>query len=130
VCVTCAAQQTTPAQEVHIEISVALDSELRNLDGHMHVTYTNQTNDTLDFLWFHIWPNAFKNDRTAYSEHLLRNGRTDFYFSNKKHRGYINRLIFKSGSNVLEQEDHPVHIDILKIKLDTPLVPGGKKVIS
>ena len=62
-----------------------------------------------------------KMTRTAFSEQLLRNGRTDFYFSNNEKRGYINRLDFKVDGITSKLEDHPQYIDVAKLILPAPL---------
>ncbi|MFZ4059240.1 MAG: M1 family metallopeptidase, partial [Ferruginibacter sp.] len=85
----------------------------------------NNAPDTLSFIWIHLWPNAYKNDRTAFSDQLLENGNTNFYFSNADKRGYINRLDFKVNGMVVKMEDHPEHQDIIKIHLNQPLLPGA-----
>ena len=82
-------------QQVNYKIDVTLNDMENTLDGFEIINYTNNSPDTLHYIWFHLWPNAYKNDRTAFSEQLLQNGRTDFYFSNNEKRGYINRLDFK-----------------------------------
>ncbi|MDQ2718386.1 MAG: M1 family metallopeptidase [Bacteroidota bacterium] len=94
------------------------------LDGYEIINYTNNSADTLNYIWFHLWPNAYKNDRTAFSEQLLQLGRTDFYFSDENKRGYINRLDFKVNGTTANLEDHPKDIDIAKLVLPTPLLPG------
>ncbi len=94
------------------------------LDGYEVLNYTNNSPDTLYFIWFHLWPNAYKNDRTAFSEQLLQLGRTDFYFSDENERGYINRLDFKVDGITTQLEDHPLYIDVAKLVLPAPLVPG------
>jgi hypothetical protein len=118
----------TPAnyfqQETDYKIDVTLDDVKNTLDGFEIINYTNNSPDTLNFIWIHLWPNAYKNDRTAFSEQLLQLGRTDFYFSNYEQRGYINRLDFKVDGVTAELEDHPLYIDINKLILPTPLVPG------
>ncbi len=96
----------------------------------MKLQYVNNSPDTLQFIWFHVWPNAFKNDKTAFSEQLLKNGRTDFYFSNKEQRGYINRLDFRTDNTTLRVEDHPQFIDVVKVYLLEPLVPGKEVEIT
>src|SRR5215831_6485175 len=68
-------------QKVDYHIDVRLDDADRSLDGNITIQYANHSPDTLSFIWMHCWPNAYKNDRTAFSEQLLQNGRTDFYFS-------------------------------------------------
>ena len=112
-------QQTT-----NYFIDVTLNDTAKTLDGHLQIAYANHSPDTLHFIWFHIWPNAYKNDRTAFSDQLLTNGRTDFYFSTEDKRGYINRLDFKVNHVSASIEDHPQHQDIIKLILPNPLLPG------
>jgi hypothetical protein len=123
-------QQSYWQQEVNYRIDVTLDDQQHSLDGFEEITYSNHSPDALHFIWFHIWPNAYKNDRTAFSEQLLLNGRTDFYFSNKAQRGYINRLDFKVNGITARLEDHPQHIDVIKLILPSPLAPGASISIT
>lgn len=111
-------------QKVNYQINVQLNDNLHTLDGMAKIRYINRSPDTLGFIWFHLWPNAYKNDRTAFSDHLLENGRTDFYFSEEEQRGYINRLDFRVNNQLAQTEDHPSHIDIVKVILPSPLLPG------
>ena len=78
-------------QKVDHDIRVQLDPERRSLLGFSKITYTNHSPDSLPFIWFHLWPNAYKNDRTAFSEQLLGNGDTRFYFSEPEffHPGFL-----------------------------------------
>ena len=111
-------------QKVNYKIDVSLNDVENTLDGFEIIDYTNNSPDTLNYIWFHLWPNAYKNDQTAFSEQLLQNGRTDFYFSNNEKRGYINRLDFKVDGITSNLEDHPQYIDVAKLILPTPLLPG------
>jgi len=106
-------------------ISVAVNEKTNTLEGKQTIRYHNRSGDSLHFIWFHIWPNAYKNDRTAFSEQLLRNGRTDFYFSGDEERGYINQLSFSVDKKAIRFEDHPLHQDIIKLLLPYPLAPGA-----
>ena len=117
-------------QQVNYTIDVTLNDKDRTLDGFLKMQYSNHSPDTLTFIWIHCWPNAYKNDRTAFSEQLLGNGRTDFYFSDPEQRGYINRLDFRVDGVVAELEDHPQYIDIIKVVLPTPLPPRGQVTIT
>jgi len=125
-----ASAQSRWQQQVDYTIDVRLNDTAFTLDGFEKIIYANNSPDTLSFIWFHIWPNAFKNDKTAFSDQLLENGRTDFYFSNTNQRGYINRLDFRIGNIALKTEDHPQHIDIIKVVLAEPLAPGKKVEIA
>ena len=110
-------------QQVNYTIDVILNDADKALDGYVKMQYYNNSPDTLHFIWFHVWPNAYKNDKTAFSDQLLENGRTDFYFSNNDKRGYINRLDFKVAGITARIEDHPQHQDIIKLILPAPLAP-------
>ena len=111
-------------QKVDYKIVVSLNDTDNVLTGYEVMKYTNNSPDTLKFIWFHLWPNAYKNDRTAFSDQLLINGRTDFYFSEENKRGYINRLNFRVDKQPAKMEDHPQHRDIVKLILPQPLAPG------
>jgi Peptidase family M1 domain len=110
-------------QKVDYKIDVTLNDVDNTLDGFEIINYTNNSPDTLYFIWFHLWPNAYKNDRTAFGEQLLQLGRTDFYFSDNGQRGYINRLDFKVDGVTTQLEDHPLYIDVAKLPLPKPLPP-------
>ena len=110
-------------QQVNYKIDVALNDADHTLDGYVKMDYFNNSPDTLYFIWIHLWPNAYKNDRTAFSDQILENGNTGFYFSNNDKKGYINRLDFKVNYNTAKTEDHPQHQDIIKLILPQPLAP-------
>ncbi|HZF65987.1 MAG TPA: M1 family metallopeptidase, partial [Chitinophagaceae bacterium] len=117
-------------QQVDYRIDVSLNDKDHVLDGFEKITYTNNSPDTLTFIWFHLWPNAFKNDKTAFTQQQLLNGDTKFYFSSKEQKGYINRLSFKVNGQTARTEDHPEHIDIIKLVLPSALLPGKQVVIT
>lgn len=111
-------------EKIDFSISVSLDTAYKTLDGSITINYTNNSPDTLRYLWFHLWPNAYKNDQTAFSEQLLQSGRTDFYFSNEDKRGYINKLNFTVNNQTAALEDHPKYIDVARLILPQPLTPS------
>ncbi|MBK7882638.1 MAG: M1 family metallopeptidase [Chitinophagaceae bacterium] len=110
-------------QQVDYKIYVSLNDKNHSLDGHIKIDYFNNSPDTLSFIWIHVWPNAYKNDKTALSDQLLENGSTDFYFSDDEKKGYINRLSFTINGALANIQDHPEHQDIIKIILPKPLLP-------
>ncbi|MEO8721364.1 MAG: M1 family metallopeptidase [Ginsengibacter sp.] len=117
-------------QQVNYTIQVTLNDVENTLEGFETIHYTNNSPDTLKYIWFHLWPNAYKNDRTAFSEQLLKNGRTDFYFSDELKRGYINRLDFKVNGITANLQEHPQYIDVAKLILPIPLLPNQTIKIS
>jgi hypothetical protein len=117
-------------QQVNYKIDVTLNDQNNTLDAFEKLEYTNNSPDTLFFIWFHLWPNAFKDDKTAFSDQTLQNGNTNFYFSDNDKRGYINRLDFKVNGTTAKLEDHPHYIDVTKLILPAPLPPGQTITIS
>lgn len=117
-------------QHVAYTIDVTLNDKEKTLDAFEKLVYTNNSPDTLHFIWFHLWPNAYKNDRTAFSDQLLENGNTRFYFSGKEEKGYINRLDFRVEDVRAKTEDHPQYIDIIKVVLPQPLLPKKSVTIT
>src|SRR4029077_20075220 len=96
----------------------------------MKLSYTNRSPGTLSFIWFHVWPNAYRNDLTLYSDQLLENGDTRFYFSTKDQKGYLNRLDFRVNGLPATIQNHPEHMDIIKLILPGPLLPGDSIQIA
>ena len=119
------AQQKYWQQKTDYKIDVALNDTDHVLKGYEQIDYYNNSPDTLFFIWIHLWPNAYKNDKTAFAEQQLQNGSTSFYFSKEKDRGYINQLNFKVNDVNATTEDHPQHQDIVKLLLPKPLAPNN-----
>ena len=117
-------------QQVNYKIDVTLHDADNTLDGFVKMDYFNNSPDTLYFIWIHLWPNAYKNDKTAFTDQDLENGSTDFYFSNADKRGYINRLDFKVNGEVAKTQDHPQHQEIIKLLLPKPIAPKGNVKIE
>jgi len=117
-------------QKVDYTIDVTLNDKEKTLDAFEKIVYTNNSPDTLYFIWFHLWPNAYKNDKTAFSDQQLESGNTNFYFSGKEQKGYINRLDFKVDGSTAKTEDHPQYIDVIKLILSKPLPPQQQVTIT
>jgi hypothetical protein len=122
-------QQNYWQQQVNYTIDVSLNDEENTLDGFEKMEYINNSPDTLHYIYVHLWANAYKNDRTAFSEQLIKNDRTDFYFSDEEKRGYINRLDFRIADKSVVVEETK-DIDIIKLLLPKPLAPNESITIS
>ncbi|HEV2354911.1 MAG TPA: hypothetical protein VGR89_11740, partial [Puia sp.] len=117
-------------QRVDYSIDVTLNDSTHSLDGSVRIRYINHSPDTLSFIWIRCSANAFRNDRTAFSEALIREGRRDFYFSDKDRRGYLNRLEFRVDGELARVEDHPQYIDVIRVILPHLLAPGDSVSLS
>jgi hypothetical protein len=52
-------------QEVNYTISVELDDNKHTLTGFESFEYINNSPNSLDTIYIHIWPNAYRNGETA-----------------------------------------------------------------
>ncbi|HAP02145.1 MAG TPA: peptidase, partial [Bacteroidetes bacterium] len=117
-------------QEVDYTIQVKLDDEKNMLRATENLVYINNSPDTLKFIWFHLWANAYKNNNTAFAKQKLENGATDFYFSTEEERGFIDSLDFKVNDESVKLEYDANNIDIARIWLNKPLAPHEQITIT
>lgn len=115
------AQTTYFQQEVNYKISVRLDDEQNTLSAKQEIQYINNSPNDLGFIYFHLWPNAYRNNSTALSKQLLKNGKNTLFFAKEEERGYIDSLDFKVNGKSIKWEFDPDHIDICKLILNQPL---------
>ena len=117
-------------QRVDYEIHVTLDDSAHTLSAQEKILYVNHSPDTLNFIWFHLWPNAYKNDSTAFARQQFRQRRTRFHYAEDKDRGYIDSLDFSVNGESATWEYHPEYIDVAKLLLPEPLTPGDSITIE
>lgn len=117
-------------QEVNFTISVSLNDKQHTLEAFETIEYINNSPDTLKYIWFHLWPNAYKNDRTALSEQLIKLNRTEFYFSKPADKGYINQMDFKADGLSAKVQADSSNIDMVIVILPKPLAPGKQTTIT
>ncbi|HPZ86726.1 MAG TPA: hypothetical protein PLQ32_01395 [Flavihumibacter sp.] len=112
-------------QDLHYRIDVQLQADTKTADCMWQLDYSNNSPDTLHSIWMSISPNAWKNDRTAYSEQLLQLRQTDFYFSNETEKGYISRLSFRMNGKLVTTKAHATWPDVVELVLTEPIAPGA-----
>ncbi|MGF2414467.1 M1 family metallopeptidase [Ferruginibacter sp.] len=125
------AQQTYWQQQLRYNIKAELNDKEKSITGYETIVYKNNSPSTLNFIWFHIWPNAYKNDSTA----LIQQIKNDKERSKKMENfgaGSIDGLAFKVNDQPAKTEAHPnpQYIDIIKVVLDKPLLPGDSITIA
>ena len=117
-------------QEVNYKIEVSLDDQNHTLTGNIEMTYVNNAPDPLKKIYLHLWPNAYQNRNTAFAKQKVRQGDTEFYFSNKKERGGFSNLNFTVDGKPQEIEYDAKNPDIALLKLSKPLASGSSIVIE
>ncbi len=123
-------QESYWQQEVNSVIHAELNTDDHTLTGDISVEYINNSPDALSEIYIHLWPNAYKNNKTAFALQQLENGRRRYYMSNDSDRGYINGLDFFINDKQARWTLNSNNVDIAKITLDQPLESGKSLVIS
>ena len=117
-------------QEVNYEIHVSLDDENHQLHASESIEYVNKSTSTLTFIWFHIWPNAYKDGRSALGKQMREDDDLELYFSNYRDRGWIDSLDFQVNGQKARMEMDPKNNDICRVFLNEPLEPGERITIT
>lgn len=117
-------------QEVHYEIDVTLNDKEHLLTGYEKFEYVNNSPDTLHEIMIHLWPNAYKNSRTAMAKQKFRDGDYFMLWAPQKDRGYIDSLDFKLNNQKVEWQFYQDYEDIAILFIDEGLLPGKSVTIS
>jgi Peptidase family M1 domain len=110
-------------------ISVRLDDSAHVIAGSIETHYYNNSPQSLDTLWYHLWPNSHANNSTALAKELSRSGSFDLWFAKKEDRGLMDSLAFRVNDSETTWGYHPKHHDIAWLHLKSPLRPGERCVI-
>lgn len=118
-------------QQLSYAIEVSLNDKTKTLTGFEKLVYKNNSPDTLQFIWFHLYPNAYKNQSTALFEQISK----DEDRKKKKEKvsyGFIDGLSFSVNGQAATVQPHPneQYIDVVKLLLPKPLLPKDSVQIS
>ena len=116
-------------QHVAYTIDVRLDDSTHVLRGLEEFIYTNNSTVTLDTIHLHLWPNAYRDHRSALCKQLDAQNELDLHFAKQEERGHIDSLAFSDTQGPLTWGYDPVHPDIGWLLLRTPLAPGQQVTI-
>jgi len=117
-------------QEVNYTILVKLNDVEHSLSAYEKLEYINNSPDDLEFIYFHLWPNAYKNNETALGQQKLKMRGKRKFMNHPEQQGYIDSLDFRVGGKSIRWEFDPIYIDVCKLYLDEPLRSGEKIIIS
>jgi hypothetical protein len=107
-------------QDVHYEIAASLDESKGILDGTEKLTYWNNSPDSLSFVFFHLYQNAFQPG--SYLDNLTKNNGGKPVYGKYESNGLGTSIIKISVNNMelhIEQDN-----TILKVYLAKPLKSG------
>ena len=117
-------------QRVDTKIQVTLDDKTHILSAFEELSYTNNSPDTLRYIYIHLWPNAYRHDHTPFAKQMDRNGNTSFYYSKWDDRGYMDSLQFTIDGRSVDHSATDDAPDVARIDLPNPLLPGATLKIA
>ncbi len=117
-------------QEVNYKISVRLDDRKHILRGFAEFEYINHSPDTLNELYIHLWPNAYKNGETALAKQMQENGNDVLKNISNEDNGFIDSIAFQINGKKVKYSIFQGHEDIAVLALLTPLLPDESIDVS
>jgi hypothetical protein len=117
-------------QEVNYTINVKLNDKDHSLSGYEEFEYINNSPNELDRIYMHIWPNAYRNGKTALGKQQYKGGEMMLTFGEEKDKGGIDSLDFKVNGIKVEWEYDKENRDICVLYLPIKLKPGERLVVS
>jgi len=112
------------------EIEAKLDTEHHRIAGRETIHFVNRSSAALNELWFHLYLNAFKNDKTLFLRSPFGAGRS----GDKAHEyGYVDvkklTIVAGDGRDLWAERDRhspddPEDETDLRVPLPSPLEPG------
>jgi len=109
-------------QDVHYTIQANLDEKTNIISGTEFLTYWNNSPDTLNFVYFHLYQNAFQPG--SYYDQLSKENDVTAYYGKyeAQKKGTLISTIKINGEEVKTELDNT----ILKVYLPEALKPGAK----
>lgn len=117
-------------QKVDYTINVKLDDISNALEGDIRMLYHNNSTNDLNFIYIHLWPNAYYGDQTELSDELIKNGNTDLYYAEADKTGFIDMIDFTANGSKLKWEYESKSKNIAKVYFNSPLPIGDSIAIS
>ena len=117
-------------QEVNYKVQVALDDKRNELNAFESIEYINNSPDTLHFIYFHLWPNGYKNNNTELAKQLFSSKGREKLFDDPELSGYIDSLDFKINDQQIKWNLLPDQPDICQLWLKKGLIHGDTLKIT
>lgn len=123
-------QQNYFQQEVNHKIEVVFNPETKSINANIETKYINNSPDTLFYIYYHLWPDAYRNNETEFAKQQVVLGKTDFYYSSPDERGYIDSLSFTVNGKLAFLNDTKFGSDVKLLVLPEKLAPGDTILIK
>lgn len=114
----------------HYTIQVTLDEIEKTLHGTLKLEWQNPISRPVDTLFFHLWANAFADNKSAYARQVRQFNDVDMFFTPKRKRIRYRSANFFIGDGEVKKMEWNKHRDIVFIPLNRAIQPGDKVWIN
>ena len=118
------------AQQNSIEIKATLDDAKSQLNIQQKIVYYNTSDQELESVFLHNWPNSFKNRNTALSKRFIEAYQKNLYFAKKEELGATDIKNISVNFEAADYRTLEKQIDILEIPLKETLKQNDSIIIN
>ena len=110
-----------------IDLNADFDIENKTIHIQQKIIYHNTSDDALNEIYLNDWNNAYSTKKTPLAKRFEEEFSLKFHLAKNDQRGYTTITSLKNNrGDDLEYRNLEEHIDIVKIELNTPLLPNEK----
>lgn len=114
-----------------IDLSASVDIYTKTIKISQRIKYQNTSNDTLSTIYLNDWNNAYSSKKTPLAKRFTEEFNDKFHFAKSEQRGFtIITKLEDDKANSLNFSPLKAHPDVIKVELQTPLLPGESYDIS
>jgi hypothetical protein len=105
-------------------LKASLESETREINIQQEFEYLNDSQDTLNVLYFNDWANAYSDKSTALAKRFEEEFKKSLHLAKEKDRGRTEIFTIVDDEYRAISWSRTFGLDIIKIELNSPLAPG------
>lgn len=113
-----------------ISIRAVLNDSLKTLEVEQELTFHNHSQDSLREIFLQDWNNAFRDKSTPLAVRFSENYNRRFHFAREDERGSTTIRNIAGENRELEWERPARSADLIRIRLNSPLLPGQSYTIQ
>jgi hypothetical protein len=117
-------------QDVAYEIDVTLNPDDHSLSGNERLAYTNNSPHTLTFVWFHLYPNAYKDRNSLLARDTEATGSAGLALMKPEDRGFVDIGSVTVDGKRAAHSFKPGDETEMRVELPQALPPGRTTIFD
>lgn len=120
----------TSGQTNQILIDASLNVDTHELQIQQKIVFHNNSEYSLDTIYFHNWMNSYRDNETPLSKRLIEDFDKSLYFSKERHRGHTSINNISIDYSPINWEEVKYSSDIIAVPLKEKLKPKEVREIQ